>query len=594
MSANSLQNFVCNNTVFAKIFPILKLPRRFGAFDYRIPDGVTFSVGDVVRISFRRRQLFGVVDEVLETTTEPRTVETSSDPAIFTMSAEHLAHLTTIASELGQSVSSILSVAYEGLQPHGARSNTAASSTASSFSIPQDTVDTVRAVLEALKQHRAGSFSIDDETTAVLAHALCKSAKGQIIVLVPRERDAQFFARVLRPFMPMVLTGKSKAFERNAMIRSWRNGDRSLLIGTRQTVLIEPKNLETILVVQSACEDHGSVLRNPHIDAVHTAELLANRHDARFIVTDPIPSLSNSYCLLPTASKIPSPTILDTTNRGEASAYPLLSQTLLEAIKTALHSEKKVLLCFNRKGVAKRLECKACGHVPFCGTCGSLPVVRLEDLLCEACGTEMWKPTTCRACGSPKIGPRLIGGTRIVDDLKKAFPDVAVGHIEKGRIDLDVQIIVATEYFWSSVIIPFHKYSFGLVAELLADVGFAPGDFRGAEKTARKVQRILNLASRERAECILQTVARDRLLSLLGPSHVTDHERKIREKYLLPPFSTIVTFEGAKLEELPETFRSSVSDRHSVLTAKIDHNTYALWQEHFPEIPDHVNIRIER
>jgi primosomal protein N' len=579
--------------VFAKIFPILKLPRRFGAFDYRIPDGSVFRVGDVIRIPFRRRQVFGVVSELLSVTQEPRVVETGSDPAIFTLSAEHLHHLTTVASELGQSPSSILSVALEGLQPFGAQFHAASKSPRFSFSIPHHTIETVRAILDAVPLNPSAAFSVDDETTAVLAHALCKSAKGQTLILVPRERDAQFFVKLLQPFTPMVLTGKTKTLDRNAIIRSWKAGEKNVLIGTRQTVLIEPNTLETILVVQAACEDHGSTMRNPHINAVRVAQALANHHRARFITTDPLPPLSIAHPLLPTVTKHSSPQIIDTTNRGESSAYPLLSQTLLEAIKTALHSEKKVLLSFNRKGVAKRLECKTCGHVPFCGTCGSLPVVRLEDLLCEACGTEMWKPTTCPACASPKIGPRLIGGTRIVDDLKKAFPTATVGHIEKGRIDLNAQIIVATEYFWSSVTAPFHKHHFGLVADLLADVGFAPGDYRGAEKTARKAQRLLHFAAHENAECIIQTVARDRLLSLLGATHVTEHERDIRKKYLLPPYSAIVSFEHAALEELPELFRPHTTNRHGILTAKIDHETFTRWQEHFPEIPDHINIRIQ-
>ncbi len=580
--------------MFAKIFPILKLPRRFEAFDYRIPDGVVFRVGDVIRIPFRHRQMFGVISQLLDTTSEPRVVEIGTDPAVYSMSAEHLNALNGIASELGQSPSSILSVAYEGLQPHNSTLSSRKSLNTPSFSISRDVIEHVRAILESLKEQNHVSFAIDEETAAVLSHALCKSAKGQTIILVPRERDAQFYAKFLQPFAPVVLTGKVKSFERNAIIRAWSKGENTVLIGTRQTVLIEPKHLESVITIQAACEDHGSVLRNPHIDAVRAAQALADRHGARFVVTDPLPPLSSHYALRPTPYALPSPTIIDTTNRGEASAYPLLSQTLLEAIKTALHSEKKVLLSFNRKGVAKRMECKVCNHVPFCGTCGSLPVVRLEDLLCEACGTEMWKPTACPACGSPKIGPRLIGGTRIVDDLKKAFPDVTIGNIEKGRIDVNTQIIVVTEYFWSSVIIPFHKYGFGLIAELLADVGFVPGDFRGAEKTARKVQRLLNLASREHAECIIQTVARDRLQSLLGPAHITEREQTIREKYLLPPFGILITFENATREDLPASFSSYVSDRHGVLTAKIDHATFALWQKHFPEIPDHVNIRIQQ
>jgi len=586
--------------VFAKIFPILKLPQRFEAFDYRLPDDSHFEIGDVIVIPFRHRSILGIIDTIQETTNEKRTVEISNASPIFTISPNHLSYLKIIATNLGQSVSSILSIAFEGINSRvESELKATPKNLAPSFSVDTHTIDTVKSTLSTIREHRESSFAIDDETCAVLAHALCKTPEGQTLILVPRERDAQFFKRLLNPFNPVVLTGKTKSFERNSIIRLWKLGKHRMLIGTRQTVLIEPQNLSIVLIFQSACEDHKSLFRNPHINAIFAARTLAELHNARFIMTDALPPISTIVpTQLPKRSAVElsdsAPTIIDTTIRGENSAYPLLSQTLLEAIKMALHSQKKVLLCFNRKGVAKRMECKACGHVPFCGTCGNLPTVRLDDLLCGGCGTEMWKPALCPACGSPKIGPRSIGGARIVDDLKKAFPDVTIGHIEKGRIDSKADIIVATEYFWSSVIVPFQKYGFGLVAELLADVGFIPGDFRGVEKTARKIQRLQNLAQREHAKCIIQTVARDRLLSLLGTQHVFETEMLIRGQYTLPPFGVIITFENATLEELPENFRSFVTHRHGALTAKVDHATFSTWKEYFPNIPDHINIRIDR
>ncbi len=590
--------------VFAKIYPILKLPRRFGAFDYRIPNGSPVRVGDIVNISFRHRPMFGLIQEICETTAEPRVIELSPSPALFSVSATQRKHLHTIATELGQSMSSILSVAFEGFLPYDASFSVQNPGASPSFSIPKDIITVVRSMLKIIRESPYASFATDDETVAVLAHALTTSARGQTIILVPRERDARFFEKLLSPFRPMLLTGKTKPSDRNAVLRTWKRGDHQLLVGTRQTVLIEPKSLETILVVQAACEDHGSVLRNPHIDAVRTATALAALHGARLVLTDALPPITEHSCAradqtprqehLSAQYQASAPQILDTTNRGESSGYPLLSQTLLEAIKTALHSGKRVLLSLNRKGVAKRLECKDCGHVPFCGTCGNLPVVRLQDLLCEACGAEMWKPTTCPACGSQKVGPRLVGGARIVDDLKVVFPSHSIGQIEKGRIDLTADIVVVTEYFWSSVLIPFHTYGFGLVAELLADVGYTPGDFRGAEKTARKIQRLQHFAAREHAECIIQTIARDRLLTLLGPEHVLMHECAMRQTYLLPPFGVIVTFEHASREDLPSIFIPHLVERHGMLTAKISREIFHTWQRHFPEIPDHINIRIQQ
>lgn len=576
--------------MFVKIIPILKLPRRFGAFDYRLPAERTFAAGDVVRISFRRRIVLGVVASIEAATNEKRVIEAENSDPIFHISPEHLHSLVTIARELGQSPASILSIAYEGIEyssPEPKRSEAAPK-----LSIDQETIETVRAILTERATSKHFNTAIDDETALVLAHALCKTAQGQTLIIVPRTRDAQRFATVLAPYSPSVLIGTTKSSHRGAIIRAWHNGTCRVLIGTRQAALIEPHNLESTLVFQAGCEDHGSVMRNPHLDAVHTASALATRTKSSFLITDVLPPLA--YSLLPTPYSLPTPTIIDVTHKGENSAYPLLSQSLLEAIKSALLSQKKVLLSFNRKGVAKRMECKACGHVPFCGTCGSLPTVRLDDLLCEACGSEMWKPTSCPACNSRKIGLRSIGGASIAAHLAKEFPNARIGAIQKGTIDLNADIILATEYFFSSVIEPFRTYNFGVVAEILADIGFTPGDYRGTEKTARKIARLQALAKREQAQCILQTVARDRLISLLGTSHVAEQERLIRQRYNLPPYGVIVNFLNVRLDQLPEEIRSICQERGDKITAKIDHDTYKRWQEIFPTLPDSIDIRIEQ
>ena len=578
--------------MFAKIIPILKLPRRFGAFDYRLPAERLFAVGDVVHISFRRRVVLGVIASIEKTTNENRVIEAENSDPIFHISSEHLDSLVTIAHELGQSPASILSIAYEGIEYSSPEPKPSVATP--KLSIDQETIETVKAILAERSTNKHFSAAIDDETALVLAHALCKTAQGQTLIVVPRTRDAQRFATILAPYSPSVLIGTTKSGHRGAIIRSWRNGACRVLIGTRQTTLIEPQSLESILVFQAGCEDHGSVMRNPHIDAVTVASALAVRTGSSLIISDVLPPLSTSPLLATPYSLLTTPTIIDVTHKGENSAYPLLSQSLLEAIKSALLSQKKVLLSFNRKGVAKRMECKACGHVPFCGTCGSLPTVRLDDLLCEACGSEMWKPTTCPACNSPKIGLRSIGGASIAAHLAKEFPEAKIGAVQKGTVDLNAYIILATEYFFSSVIDPFHTYNFGVVAEILADIGFTPGDYRGTEKTARKIARLQALAKREHAECILQTVARDRLVSLLGSSHVTNQEQAIRQQYHLPPYGVIVNFLNATTDQLPESIRSMCQERGEKITAKIDHDTYRLWQEIFPIIADAIDIRIEQ
>ena len=204
----------------------------------------------------------------------------------------------------------------------------------------------------------------------------------------------------------------------------------------------------------------------------------------------------------------------------------------------------------------------------------------------------MWRPTACPACGSSKIGLKSIGGAKIADDLHKAFPEATIGHIQKGRIDRGADIVLATEFFFSSVIEPFTPYNFGVVAEILGDLSFTPGDYRGAEITARKIARLRHLAHREHAECLIQTLTRDRLQSLLGAEYVNRIELEARKKYSLPPFGVVVEFEGATRESLPSEIAKRVVDRGEKLVAKIDHETFTVWQKLFPTITDSIKIRV--
>ncbi len=582
--------------MFANVYPILRLPRRFTVFDYAIPDGISVRVGDVIQIPFRNRTVLGVVKSVSHSSNEKRTLNIASGSIGFTIDDGNLARIETVAAELGQSPSSILNVAYEGLNPYPVRDDATHhlyDSKSISPTIDRETIASVFSILEQLKNDRATSLACDDETFCVLAHAVCKTISKQIVILVPRERDARFIAGMLASFSPVILTGKIPPRDRNRILRSWRNGTTRVLVGTRQSVLIAPQSLGAVLVYQSGCEDHQSPLRNPHIDSVRTAEALAQSTGSLFVSADVFPAPSATLPLL-AANDGADPALIDVMHKGENSPYPLISQTLLEAIKLALQSQKKVLLSLNRKGVAKRMECKACGHVPFCGTCGSLPTVRLDDLLCTACGTEMWKPTACPACGSPKIGLKSIGGAKIADDLRKAFPHATVGHIQKGQIDRNADILLATAFFFSSVREPFASYGFGVVAEVLGDLAFTPGDYRGAETTARNIARLRHLAKREHATCIIQTLTRDRLQSLLGVEYVNRVERDARKKYMLPPFGIVVSFEGATIASLPDEIAKHVVDRGEKLVAKINHETFTRWQILFPNIPDSIKIRVNQ
>jgi primosomal protein N' len=551
--------------VIAEVYPCIRLPRRFSFFDYQIPEGISIKAGDLVRVPFRGREIFAVVKK-LKTTSDQKLSSILSVSESLWCEQEDIERFEVIARALAQSPSSLINVFFEptdhaspALLPKG-----------KPLSIKKDDVELIKSILEDEPE----AASADREIGVILAHALRKKTKGQLLILLAREREGEQLSKVFSgDGKTALLHGKTPLWERARIHTAWRAGKLDTLIATKNGALLPARKIETILVLDAASEDHVSSRRNPRFDAREAAKLLARQHGAQILFLDSLPRFEEITPSMELFSRNPEEhagsealTLLSLKDRLEYSGDPFLTETLLESTKTALQSGKKVLLFLNRKGVAKRLQCGDCGHLPLCGTCGSLPVVRLDDLICERCLTEMWIPKVCPACGHDKMKLRGIGGAKIASILKEKFPNYSVGRIEKGAVEHeDADVVIVTEYFFSWKTDLFEEKRFGLIADLCADIHVNMGGFRGAENTARKIERLRAYALRQKAACIIQTYLPDLIRPMFDLHHFVKTELKLREEYNLPPYATRAILEGAKTEDLPEELKPLFKPRGDTL-----------------------------
>ena len=559
--------------MIALVYPFLKLPRRFSFFDYQVPNGFSVKAGDLVRITFRGRSCYGLVQGIKATSGEKKL---SSLDAVETPSwctRKDIERFEMIADSLAQAVPSLLhaleSPFADALPPKMVTATQAKKSVSKSDA---EEVGKLLGIIEKTAKDPTALFA-DKETGATLAHVLRKKIKGQMLVLLARERDAELIAKTVSfGDKTAMMHGKTPPKERARIAKAWRIGNISTLITTKSGSLIPAKKIDCILVLDAGLDDHLNLRRNPRIDARESAKLLANQHGAKLIFLDNLPRLEEIRSVETLSTFLPStspPLVLSLKDKLEYTGDPLITETLLEEVKKALQSQKKVLLFLNRKGVAKRLQCSACGHLPLCGTCGNTPTVRLDDLVCDRCGTEMWIPKNCPHCGKPKIGLKGIGGAKIEDILKSKFPDSSIGRIEKGSLmNTASDIIIATEYFFSSYLPLFAPQEYGLVVDLAADVGLHGSDFRASENTARKIHRLIDFGKRQRADVIIQTWLPDTVKPMLDLPRFIKDELAQREKYRLPPYATRVVLEKAKLEDLPEELKSLFVERHEILETR--------------------------
>ncbi|NBS68165.1 hypothetical protein EBT31_04525 [bacterium] len=531
--------------MIAHVIPLTRLPARFTFFDYHIPQGMEVEIGDLVNITFRGISLQGVVRGIAKESTQKKLAALSKIKKKGILTSQDILRLETIAHLIGQSPSSLFCAAipkYLSESPPLPLKKISPSSA----SISQEEIATAKeylAVVEATKGICA--LQGDSETGILLAQALAKRLKKgeQLLILVPRDRDAEILEKTLTAKNTQAITGSTKEKDRSAAFLAWKENRIEILIGTKQVALWSAPSLTHILVLQAGNDEYANLRRNPKFDPREAAKLLAVEQGAKYISIDTLPRIEDtgegSWFTTPS---IPfTPTFVSLSNRTEKTPYPLLTNTLVESIKTASQSQKKVLLFLNRKGAAKRLQCMACDQVPLCGTCGNLPTVRTEDLICDRCGTEMWIPENCPLCGKPKLKFVGVGGEKVVADLQKLFPHLSVGFVEKKNDTSwkTANIIVATEHIFANLLVPFTRYTFGLVADLMADLPVGSVDFRATEHTSRQLLRLAYLAKREKAECIIQTWIPERLPELVASKYVTEEELRVRRAYLLPPFGTI-------------------------------------------------------
>ncbi len=528
--------------MFAEIYPLAKLPRRFRFFDYSLPQEHALGVGDLVRVTMRGRSLLGVIRRLKSDTEFTNVRQLDSLVATKFLTKDDLKRFEKIAEVLGQSVSTLLVTAL----PETFDTNPP--QFISPTIIPRFPTALVPVITEYLKEiAQKTSVAIADspEVAYGLTQALRRKTKGQMLVLVPRERDAQLVAeRIQFGDQAAMLTGHSLKRERARVIEAWRNGSLQTLVSTRQASLLPVSSLDTVVVLEAGNDEYLNERRNPRFDAREAVKLLVEQHQARVVWLDALPRLEESIdglLMRPTddGRLNDNPTnVLSLRSKEEQRTESLLTETVIQEVKKALQSQKKVLLFLNRKGVAKRLQCAACGHIPLCGMCGQVPTVRTDDLICVHCQTEMWIPTACPSCGKPKVAFRGVGGTKVEESLKKLFPDVKIGRIEKGHVDQTAQIILATEYFFSTIATPFMSRDFGLVVDVMTDMGLYANDFRAPEKTARKMQRLLHFGQHQGAQVIFQTWLSDVVSGLLDIQVWVSHELALRKQYQLPPYQT--------------------------------------------------------
>ncbi len=197
----------------------------------------------------------------------------------------------------------------------------------------------------------------------------------------------------------------------------------------------------------------------------------------------------------------------------------IFSRALAAALTECIEQGRQAILFLNRRGSAPIVQCRDCGYVVTCSGCAvSLTYHAAESrLLCHRCNRRSRPPSRCRQCGGNRIRQLGIGTQRVVEEVEKLLPGIAV---ERWDADAtrggpspaermrrlasgETQVVVGTQLVAKGLDVP----AVTLVGVVLADVGLYLPDFRAGERAFGLLCQVAGRAGRgaEPGRVIIQT-----------------------------------------------------------------------------------------
>ncbi len=358
---------------------------------------------------------------------------------------------------------------------------------------------------------------------------------GRAIVLVPEisltPQTAQRFEAAFGERVAVLHSALSER-ERYDAWQACARGEVDVVVGARSAVFA-PLDRVGLLIVDEAHDPSYKQEVVPRYHAVAVARERMKHESGVLLLGSATPSLeayaaakSGRIGLLElreraTAQPLPDVRIVDLRKEFESGNRSIFSSALVQALGERLERGEKSLLFVNRRGSAGALLCRSCGNSPHCPRCSvALSVHRSERLLrCHYCDYQAPIPEVCPACGLETIRELGIGTERVVEEVRRLFPQARVLRMDSdtttrvgdharilGEFEAEGDVLVGTQMVAKGLDYP----TVTLAGVVAADLGLYLPDFRAAERSFALIAQVFGRSGRtRRGEAIVQTYAPD-------------------------------------------------------------------------------------
>ncbi len=403
---------------------------------------------------------------------------------------------------------------------------------------------------------------------AAIAHVI--AAGGRAIVLVPEialtPQTARRFTDAFGERVAILHSALSDR-ERFDVWQAAARGEIAVIVGARSAVFAPLPDVR-LIVVDEAHESSYKQDSVPRYNAVDVARERMRRAGGAVVLGSATPALEDyararagRFQLVrmserATGQPLPATRIIDMSAEFDAGNRRIFSTALLEALGARLQRGEKTVLFVNRRGSARFVLCRACGHVPQCARCSvSLTAHHAHAVLrCHYCDAQRALPERCTNCGNGPIREFGVGTQRVVQELESLYPAAVIVRMDSDtttrtgdharlldRFAAAGDVLVGTQMVAKGLDFP----SVTLVGAIAADLDLHVADFRAAERTFSLIAQVCGRSGRARAgEAFIQTYSPGHPAIRFAAAHDYDGfaaaELRDRRASQWPPYTQLV------------------------------------------------------
>jgi primosomal protein N' (replication factor Y) len=530
--------------MFAEVIPVKRGPPQLPFFDYAVPKELTadLKVGQLVKIPFRGKEIFGIVKKLSETTLAKKILSLAAIVHPLPLLSKELVEFLAEFSEFYRaSLGSLVKSTLLPLQKTKLKKLTKSVSSASSTN--------------KFGKPTVFMYGNDEEKKDYLQSIFIKP--GQHLIIVPEISDITAIKNLLTSIQQSVsgyISSDTSTKDISALWQAIWSGDIKIIIGTRRALFFSFHNLQSIIIDNENSENHKSWDSAPRFHAREAAFMLGKNLGAAVHLMGHRPLAETYYFVQKKIYTLASPTILPPIKRLFELVNPTLERrggnfgpitgSLQEAIVS--HPKGSIFLYCNRRGTGGYLMCRDCKTVVKCPNCLRALTYHKEnqELRCHRCAHREPHRETCAKCSGINLAVYSPGTDAIANEIRKLFPDekkpiVQIDSDTATAINLSTTncIIIGTEAAWQ--IVPWNALS--LIAFIDADTPLFVPEYRMAETVWQMINEA-RYRMPESAELIIQTSHPEHSLfaNLTDPTLFYDSELKERKMFGYPPFSYLL------------------------------------------------------